>query len=49
MQTYDLHLESAPKRKKPMVHVLELLGCVVVGPTTEEATDDPCDSALSLG
>jgi predicted RNase H-like HicB family nuclease/uncharacterized damage-inducible protein DinB len=43
MKTYDLHLESGPKRKKTMVHVLELLGCVAVGPTTEaaiEATPD---------
>ena len=37
MTTYDLHLESGPKRRKTMVHVLDLLGCVAVGPTTEEA------------
>jgi predicted RNase H-like HicB family nuclease len=35
--TYGLYLESGPKRRKTMVHVLELLGCVAVGPTTEEA------------
>lgn len=35
--TYDLYLESGPKRRKTMVHVLDLLGCVAVGPTTEEA------------
>lgn len=39
MKTYDLHLESGPKRKKTMVHVLELLGCVAVGPTTEAAIE----------
>jgi predicted RNase H-like HicB family nuclease len=35
--TYDLYLESGPKRRKTMVHVLDLLGCVAVGPTTDEA------------
>ena len=35
--TYHLYLESGPKRKKTMVHVLDLLGCVAVGPTTEDA------------
>ncbi len=37
MTTYDLYLESGPRRRKTMVHVLDLLGCVAVGPTTEEA------------
>lgn len=37
MTTYDLYLESGPKKKKTMVHVLDLLGCVAVGPTTDEA------------
>lgn len=37
MTTYKLYLESGPRRKKTMVHVLELLGCVANGPTTEEA------------
>ena len=35
--TYALYLESGPKRKKTMVHALDLLGCVAVGPTTEAA------------
>ncbi|MGZ3598862.1 MAG: hypothetical protein ACXWQ5_04025 [Ktedonobacterales bacterium] len=35
--TYGLYLESGPKRRKTMVHVLDLLGCVAVGPTTDEA------------
>jgi predicted RNase H-like HicB family nuclease len=39
MRTYDLFLESGPKRRKTMVHVLDLLGCVAIGPTTEEALD----------
>jgi len=37
MTTYDLYLESGPRRRKTMVHALDLLGCVAVGPTTEEA------------
>lgn len=37
MATYDLYLESGPKRRKTMVHVPELLGCVATGPTTEDA------------
>jgi len=37
MKTYGLYLESGPKRRKTMVHVLELPGCVATGPATEEA------------
>src|SRR5205814_1779243 len=37
MTIYELYLESGPKRRKTMVHVLDLLGCVAVGPTTEAA------------
>ncbi len=37
MPVYDLYLESGPKKRKTMVHVLDLLGCVATGPTTEEA------------
>lgn len=37
MPTYDLYLESGPRRRTTMVHVPELLGCVAVGPTTEDA------------
>ncbi len=36
---YALHLESGPKHRKTMVHVLDLLGCVAVGPTTEAAIE----------
>jgi predicted RNase H-like HicB family nuclease/uncharacterized damage-inducible protein DinB len=37
MSAYGLYLESGPRRRKTMVHVLDLLGCVAVGPTTEDA------------
>ena len=35
--TYDLYLESGPRQRKTMTHVLDLLGCVATGPTTAEA------------
>ncbi|HEU0025567.1 MAG TPA: DinB family protein [Ktedonobacterales bacterium] len=38
--TYSLYLESGPKRRKTMVHALDLLGCVATGPTTDEALAD---------
>ncbi len=34
-----LYLESGPMRKKTMVHVLDLLGCIAQGPTTEAALE----------
>jgi predicted RNase H-like HicB family nuclease len=34
---YALYLESGPQRKKTMVHVPALLGCMANGPTTEAA------------
>ncbi len=37
MKTYGLYLESGPKRRTTMVHVLDLLGCIAVGATTEDA------------
>lgn len=37
MLTYDLYLESGPQRRKTMVHVPQLLGCIANGPTTEAA------------
>jgi predicted RNase H-like HicB family nuclease len=37
MTAFGLELESGPKRRKTMVHVPELLGCVAVGATTEAA------------
>ena len=39
MAVYDLYLESGPKRRKTMVHVPRLLGCVANGLTTEAALD----------
>jgi DinB family. len=41
---YALYLESGPKRRKTMVHVFDLLGCVAVGPTTEEAAEATPDA-----
>lgn len=37
MTEYGLYLESGPRRRKTMVHVLDLLGCIAQGPTTEAA------------
>lgn len=37
MTTYALYLESGPQHKKTLVHVLDLLGCVVQGDTTDAA------------
>jgi len=37
MKTFPLYLESGPRHRKTLVHVLDLLGCVAVGPTTDEA------------
>lgn len=37
MPAYKLYLESGPKRRTTMVHVLDLLGCVANGKTTDEA------------
>lgn len=39
MTEYALYLESGPRRRKTMVHVLDLLGCIAQGPTTEEALE----------
>lgn len=44
MTEYALYLESGPKRRKTMVHVLGLLGCVANGPTTEAALDATPDA-----
>jgi predicted RNase H-like HicB family nuclease/uncharacterized damage-inducible protein DinB len=39
MTEYALYLESGPRRRTTMVHVLDLLGCIARGPTTEEALE----------
>jgi len=36
---FDLYLESGPRHRKTMVHVLALPGCIATGPTTEEAIE----------
>jgi predicted RNase H-like HicB family nuclease/uncharacterized damage-inducible protein DinB len=37
--TYRLYLDHGPKRRKTMVHVIDLMGCIANGPTTDEALD----------
>ncbi|MHB8377598.1 MAG: DinB family protein [Dehalococcoidia bacterium] len=44
MKDYGLYLESGPRRKKTMVHVLDLPGCVATGATTEAALDATPDA-----
>ncbi len=39
MPEYALYVESGPRRRKTMVHVLDLLGCIAQGATTEEALE----------
>jgi hypothetical protein len=39
MQMYKLYLESGPKKKQTMVHVLEVLGCIAKGLTSGEDLD----------
>jgi hypothetical protein len=44
MTVYRLYLESGPRRKKTMVHVLEMLGCIANGPTTDFALEKTPDA-----
>lgn len=44
MTEYALYVESGPRRRKTMVHVLDLLGCIAQGPTTDEALDATPDA-----
>jgi predicted RNase H-like HicB family nuclease/uncharacterized damage-inducible protein DinB len=37
MTEYAVYLESGPKQRTTMLHVLDLLGCVTLGATTQEA------------
>jgi predicted RNase H-like HicB family nuclease len=39
MKEYDLYVESGPRRRTTMVHLPELMGCIVQGPTTGEALE----------
>jgi hypothetical protein len=36
---YDVLVESGPRQRKTMVHVPKLMGCVVMGPTTDGALE----------
>jgi hypothetical protein len=44
MRTYGLYVESGPQRRKTMVHVIDLLGCIANGPTTDDALNATPDS-----
>lgn len=44
MTVYRLYLESGPRMKKTMVHVPDLMGCVAVGPTTQDAINATPDA-----
>jgi predicted RNase H-like HicB family nuclease len=44
MTEYALYLESGPMRRKTMVHILDLLGCIANGPTTEAALETTPDA-----
>ena len=44
MRTYGLYVESGPKRRKTMVHVIQLLGCIANGPTTDDALEATPDA-----
>ena len=39
MISYNLYLESGPRQRKTMVHMLDILGCIATGSTTQEALD----------
>jgi predicted RNase H-like HicB family nuclease len=47
VKTYDLYLESGKQHKKTLVHALDLLGCVVQGPTTDAALELAPDAIRS--
>lgn len=44
MKTYGLYLDHGPKRRKTMVHVIDLMGCVTNGPTTDEVLEATPDA-----
>ncbi len=44
MPAYVLYIESGPKRRKTQVHVLQLLGCIAQGATTDEALANTPDA-----
>ncbi len=49
MTAYRLRLESGPQKRKTLVHVPELLGCVASGPTTDEALTATPDAIRAYG
>jgi uncharacterized damage-inducible protein DinB/predicted RNase H-like HicB family nuclease len=44
MTTYDLYLDHGPKRRTTMVHVIDLMGCMHNGPTTDEVLEETPDA-----
>jgi uncharacterized damage-inducible protein DinB/predicted RNase H-like HicB family nuclease len=44
MTEYALYVESGPRRRKTMVHVVDLLGCIAQGPTTDDALEATPDA-----
>jgi hypothetical protein len=40
MTTYELYVETGPRQRATMVHVPQLLGCVVVRPTMRQALEE---------
>jgi uncharacterized damage-inducible protein DinB/predicted RNase H-like HicB family nuclease len=44
VEDFPLYLESGPRRRKTMVHVIALPGCIANGPTTEAALDATPDA-----
>jgi predicted RNase H-like HicB family nuclease len=47
MASYALYLESGPQKKTTLVHVLELLGCVVQAKTSDDAVAAAPDAIRS--
>jgi predicted RNase H-like HicB family nuclease/uncharacterized damage-inducible protein DinB len=39
MKKYSLYIESGPRQRTTMIHVIDLLGCIARGATTEEAIE----------
>lgn len=44
MKTYDVYLESGPMKRKTMVHVPAIAGCIARGDTTDAALDATPDA-----
>ena len=48
MTEYGLYVESGPKHKHTMVHVFDLLGLTIQGPTTDEAIEAAPDGIRDI-